>query len=293
MPETTITAESPKEAPPLGFLTGLASAQRADRQLDIAANRANPYATLKRKELLRLREQRRLTSLVLENPRAFENLSENDQTEVLLGLHSTNDPTSIDFARSLTGKSLAPAQLEKLQASNNVLDSIRDITGIYRDVAQITVTKEGEITEEASVIPGTGGLGPMATYFNVPGSEDQRKINLLETQFDKLAGAMRGAVETGVMSKDDYDRWQKLMPNIYAVNQAGQYENFQFLTDQMSRSLNNERKSLLSAGYRLPFSEPVGFSADIEDVLRRAEQGDRDAMQFLQYGRNLGIFGVE
>jgi len=293
MPETTITAESPKEAPSLGFLTGLASAKRADRQLDIAANRNNPYAALRRKELLRLQNQTKLTSLVLANPRAFENLSENDQTEVLLGLHSTNDPTSIDFARSLTGKSLAPAQLEKLQASNNVLDSIRDITGIYRDVAQITVTKEGEITEEASVIPGTGGLGPVATYFNVPGSEDQRKINLLETQFDKLAGAMRGAVETGVMSKDDYDRWQKLMPNIYAVNQAGQYENFQFLTDQMSRSLNNERKSLLSAGYRLPFSEPVGFSADIEDVLRRAEQGDRDAMQFLQYGRNLGIFGVE
>jgi hypothetical protein len=293
MPETTITAESPKEAPPLGFLTGLASAQRADRQLDIAANRNNPYAALRREELLRLQNQTKLTSLVLANPRAFQNLNENDQTEVLLGLHSTNDPTSIDFARSLTGKNLTPAQLEKLQASNNVLDSIRDITGIYRDVAQITVTKEGEITEEASFIPGTGGLGPVATPFNIPGSEDQRKINLLETQFDKLAGAMRGAVETGVMSKDDYDRWQKLMPNIYAVNQAGQYENFQFLTDQMSRSLNNERKSLLSAGYRLPFSEPVGFSADIEDVLRRAEQGDRDALQFLQYGRNLGIFGVE
>ena len=292
MPETTVTAEG--ETPPLGWLTGFGRTQRLDRQLDIRETSArSPLAALLRKEVIRLRDQDRLTNLVLENPRAFENMSEDDQTKVLLGLHSTNDPTSIEFAKSITGRSLTPQQTNQMDSSSKLLNIMRDITGLYEDVARITVTSEGKITEEASFIPGTGGLGPMATYFNVPGSEDQRKINLLESQLGMLAGAMRGAEETGVMSEDDYNRWKKLMPNIYALNQAGQYENFHFVIDQMTRSLRAKQELLLSTGYRLPSLELGERSADIDDVLRHAEQGDPEALQFLQYGRNSGLFEVE
>lgn len=293
MPETTAVAERPEAPPPLGFLTGMGKTQRANRQMDSLERRESPYDKLRREELLRMRERIRVTGLVIQDPRAFQNLSPENQLEALLGLHGSDNQASRDLATSLTGRDLSASQQAGLDASNNVLQDMMDVTALYRDAARIEVTPEGKVTEESSLLPGGGGLGPLATLMNLPAGEDKRKINLLSTQLDKLAGSMRSAVESGVMSQDDYNRWRKLMPDIYSLNQVGEYQNFEFLSDQMKRALENERKSLLSTGYKIPTVGQGKFSTDIDDVVRLAEQGDQGALQFLRYGQNLGLFGVE